>query len=184
MGLFSIFEPPDPELVVREHGPMVHRHLKRIFGPQADTDDAFQMVFIEVLRSLPSFRGQAKLSTWIRRITWNVAYQEMRSQYRRPKIVSFEDDGHGDDLDAESEAATHEALGHLYTGLENLDPKQRMAVVMHDIEGQTLKEISQALGRPLQTVASQLRAGRSQLCAWMRGDALVEIDNKHEEVSS
>lgn len=47
------FTRPTPEQVVREHGPMVHRHLKRIFGPQADVDDAFQNVFIEVLRSLP-----------------------------------------------------------------------------------------------------------------------------------
>ena len=38
---------------------------------------------------------------------------------------------------------------------------------MHDIEGLTLREISEAVGRPLQTIASQLRAGRKQLADWM-----------------
>ena len=79
----KVWSPQSPEEVVKEHGPMVYRQLKRIFGGHADVDDVYQMVFIEVLRSLPSFKGRAKLATWIRRITWNVAYQEMRGQYRR-----------------------------------------------------------------------------------------------------
>ncbi len=176
---FRAPSPDDLENVVREHGPQVFRHLKRIFGPQADVDDVFQMVFIEVLRSLPTFEGRSKLSTWIRRITWNVAYQEMRLQYRQPKTTSYDEwaveptDAENVDGvdDAEEVAARRQTMARLYACLETLDPKQRMPVVLHDIEGRTLKEISKSLGRPLQTVASQLHAGRAQLAAGMRGDS-------------
>jgi RNA polymerase sigma-70 factor (ECF subfamily) len=166
---------PTPEYVVREHGPMVHRHLQRIFGPRADVDDLFQNVFVEVLRSLPRFEGRSRLSTWIRRITWNVAYQEMRLRYRSPAAVVFDEErvAHGELRDVEAGVEGRDAMRRLYAGLERLEPKQRMAVVMHDIEGLTLKEIGRALGRPLQTVASQLHAGRARLSAWMRDDRPV-----------
>lgn len=171
MGMLSRWlGPPSPAEVVKTYGPSVHRHLQRIFGPGADIDDVYQMTFVEILRALPSFEGRSKLSTWIRRITWNVAYQEMRTTYRHRRCIPLdhapppcESDG-----DAETEAAQRQALGRLYRGLEELDPKQRMAVVMHDIEGRTLREISETLGRPLQTVASQLRAGRKRLAEGLK----------------
>ena len=65
-----------------------------------------------------------------------------------------------------------------------LDPRQRIAVVMHDIEGFTLKEISKTLGRPLQTVASQLHAGRTRLCAWVAGDPVLGARDREEAESS
>jgi RNA polymerase sigma-70 factor (ECF subfamily) len=176
----SFFAPPAPERVVREHGPMVYRQLKRIFGPASDVDDVFQMVFVEILRSLPSFQGRARLSTWIRRITWNVAYQEMRAQYRKPQATLFEETEGTGALDRHPEECVEarEAMRRLYAGLQMLDAKQRIAVVLHDIEGHTLKEISKALGRPLQTIASQLHAGRARLCAWMRDERRTRPDDQ------
>jgi RNA polymerase sigma-70 factor (ECF subfamily) len=174
---------PTPEEVVREHGPSVHRHLRRIFGPQADVDDVFQIVFVEVLRSLPSFKGRSKLSTWIRRITWNVAYQEMRMQYRAARSTVFDEEyvGASSRCEAEDSVARLQAMRRLYAGLETLDPKQRMAVLMHDVEGMTLKEIGKALGRPLQTVASQLHTGRRKLAAAMRGETEEQAARQPEE---
>ncbi len=169
MALIDRLRPrPSPEDVVRTHAPDVMRQLRRIFGPRADVDDVFQAVFVEVLRSLPRFRGDSQLKTWIHRITLNVAYQEMRYAYREREVRSFEDTAdllehtacEGNDI------KRSEDLGTLYLGLKHLDPKKRMAVVLHDIEGHTLKEVGKILGRPLQTVASQVRTGRSELARW------------------
>ena len=52
--------------------------------------------------------------------------------------------------------------------LAELDPRQRAAVVMHDLEGKTLQQVSRELGRPLQTVASQVYAGRERLARLLR----------------
>jgi RNA polymerase sigma-70 factor, ECF subfamily len=160
--LGALWQPPAPAAVVREHGPEVYRLLRRIFGPRADIDDTYQTVFVEVLRSLPSFAGRARLSAWIRRITWNVAYQEMRLRYREQCVTTL-DDHEPAGSDPQPSLQAREALRALHAALAELDPKQRLAVTMHDIEGCTLKEISEATGRPLPTVASQLAAGRARL---------------------
>lgn len=161
-----------PEEVVQEHGRHVARLLYRLFGPGADIDDVYQAVFVEVLRSLPAFRGHAKLSTWIHRIALNVAYQEMRMQYRE-RAVRCSDDPEPliadltDECDGYAQADSRRAL---YAGLASLDAKKRIVVLLHDVEGYTLKEIGEQLGRPLQTVASQVRTGRAQLAHFMAQD--------------
>lgn len=165
---WPFFQTPDPQRVVRDFGPQVYKHLKRIFGPAADVDDVYQTVFVEVLRSLPAFAGRSKLSTWIRRITWNVAFQEMRVHYRerawderlaREPLVSST---------PPHDAEHQQVVNELYEALFFLDPKCRLAVVLHDLEGQTLKEIAETLGKPLQTVASHLHNGRAQLVERLR----------------
>lgn len=164
-----LFGRSSPEEVVREHGPAVMKQLRRIFGPKADLDDVFQAVFVEVLRSLPRFRGESQLKTWIHRIALNVAYQEMRMTYRERGTFSALDDEAepAADIDLEAQIADQQALELLYRGLEELDPKKRIAIVLHDIEGLPLREIGERLGRPLQTVASQVKTGRAELALWM-----------------
>jgi RNA polymerase sigma factor (sigma-70 family) len=58
-----------------------------------------------------------------------------------------------------------DAMREVYDALARLDPRQRVVLVMYEVEGCTLKEIGEALGRPLQTVASQLKSGRARLAA-------------------
>jgi len=159
--LWHRLAPPSPEQVIRAHAAQVHSDLRRIFGPRADLDDVSQSVFVEILRALPRFEGRSRLKTWVRRITWNVAYQEMRLAYRLKRWESH------DEIEAvaprRDDPETRAELGRLYDALERLAPKQRVVVLLHDVEGQSLKEIGEALGRPLQTVASQLRVGRKSL---------------------
>jgi len=169
LGAILFFGAPAPETVVREYGPVVYRHLKRLFGPRADVDDMFQSVFVEILRSLPTFRGKSHIKTWIHRITLNIAYQEMRRKYYTPALDELDD---GAELEGDQTQATPAfhaspeqalAVRRLYIALAELDPKKRLAVVMHDVEGFKLREISDLLCIPLQTVASQLHAGRAEL---------------------
>jgi RNA polymerase sigma-70 factor, ECF subfamily len=174
MSILGLWPRPSADKVVHEHGAWVYRRLKRIFGPRADIDDAYQSVFVEVIRSLPSFSGRAQLSTWIRRITYNVAYQEMRLRYRRPEVLGLGESNLGS-VDLGVELEEREAVRRLYVALEELEPAQRLAVVLHDLEGLTLKEIANQTGRPLPTIASQLATGRARLAQAMKG-ASVDRD--------
>lgn len=170
--LWPFVAKPNPADVVHDYGPKVYRHLKRIFGPSADVEDVYQQVFVEILRALPSFRGAAKLGTWVRRITWNVAYQEMRVNYRNKEDVG--------PVDALASTSTEAHLEHRdvlrrwYALLGGLDPKLRVVATMYELEGMTLKEISEALGRPLPTVASQLNLARSAILAAMPADGRTQ----------
>lgn len=166
-----LFGARSADALVREHGPAVARLLRRVLGPRADIDDVFQAVFVEVVRSLPTFTGRAQLGTWIHRVTLNVAYQEMRSRYRERARL---DDGEGlDELasgaeDAEGAVLRAESIRRVYEGLETLDPRRRIAVILHDLEGRPLREVAELLDRPLQTVASQVKVGRAELARWFR----------------
>jgi RNA polymerase sigma-70 factor (ECF subfamily) len=153
----------DVDAVVREHGPAVWRLLKRVFGQHADIEDTFQQVMLELVRALPGFEGKSELTTWIHRIALNVAYQRMRRGYRGVEVDLDEAGAPAADVDVEREVQDQQAARELYEALEALPPKKRIAVVLHDVEGLTLKEISERLGIPLQTVASQLHTGRAQL---------------------
>ena len=178
----SLLPRADPASVVREHGPEVVRRLKRIFGPAADVDDVYQNVFVEVLRSLPSFAGRARLSTWIRRITYNVAYQEMRLHYRDGQKLPI-DEAPASALVApglERQLESREALRGFHAALAKLDIKQRVVVALHDVEGCTLKEIGETLGRPLPTVASQLAAGRAALAHALAAEPAVAARAREE----
>mgnify|MGYP001810943888 CR=1 FL=1 len=55
----------DPESLVRDYGPMVSSLCRRMIEDRERARDAAQEVWIEVLKSLPGFRGKARLSTWI-----------------------------------------------------------------------------------------------------------------------
>ena len=159
-----------PAEVVRQHGPAVLSRLRRLFGVHTDIDDTFQQVMLEVVRGLPAFAGRSELATWIHRITLNVAYQRMRRSYRTAGVVALDGvaEPQSDDEDAHSRLERAEAARLLHACLEMLSPKKRVAVVLHDLEGLTLKAIGEQLGAPLQTVASQLKAGRAELATHMR----------------
>ncbi|MDP2339874.1 MAG: RNA polymerase sigma factor [Deltaproteobacteria bacterium] len=161
---------PTPAEVVREHGPAVLSRLRRMFGVHAEIDDTFQQVMLEVVRGLPAFAGRSELSTWIHRITLNVAYQRMRRSYRAAGVVALDSvtEPQSDDADALTLLERAESARLLHACLEMLPPKRRVAVVLHDIEGLTLKAIGEHIGSPLQTVASQLKAGRAELAAHMQ----------------
>jgi RNA polymerase sigma-70 factor (ECF subfamily) len=173
MGLSALFLRPSPEQLVREHGPRVRALLRRMFGPSADIDDVFQNVFVEAVRSLPRFEGRARASTWIHRIALNVAYQEMRSQYGRANVIDRSADAeHVENatLNVFAEVERKQAAERVHAALAVLPPKQRIAVTLHYFEGMALREIADQLGLPLQTVASQVRAGRAKLA-----DVLAEL---------
>src|SRR6516225_5675417 len=57
----------------------VHGLLYRVLGPAGPHEDLIQETFLRVFRSLPQFRGDAQLSTWIGGIALNVAYGHMRA---------------------------------------------------------------------------------------------------------
>jgi RNA polymerase sigma-70 factor, ECF subfamily len=175
---------PRPEEILREHGPHVRGLLYRLFGPDGDVEDLFQDVFVEVLRALPTFAGRAKLSTWIHRVALNVAYQEMRrrSVRRRVDVVATAESAH---VAGDAHAERNQAAQRVHAALACLPPKQRLAVALHDLQGMTLREIADAAGLPLQTVATQVRAGRARLAqvlADLRDDA-EHVEREREEVA-
>jgi len=140
----------------------------RILGEEASAEDALQETLLNIYRGIANFRGDSKISTWISRITVNVCFGMLRKGKNR-QFVDIEDES-ACKLPAE---ATPETDPHVYTSRKELrtmvdetfrrmSEKQRQAVQMHDMEGNTIQEIARITRCPTGTVKSRLFYGRQE----------------------
>src|SRR5581483_8238996 len=127
----------------------VHATLYRVLGSNADMEDLVQEAFVEVFRSLKSFRGDAQLSTWIDRITARVAYAYLTRKRARPARLEAVPEIPAGDASAEQRALLREAARRLYEVLDRLDAKLRIAFSLHAIDGRPLEEVARAMDASL-----------------------------------
>lgn len=120
---------------------------------QEDAEDVSQDVFIEVFQSIHSFRGDAKIATWIYRIAVTKSLDELKKRNRKKRISSIGKLFHLDDVaqwigggkmpDADLE--TSENLAKINTILNQLPDNQRIAFTLSKIEGFENKEIAEIM---------------------------------------
>jgi RNA polymerase sigma-70 factor (ECF subfamily) len=137
----------------------VHATLYRILGSNSEIDDLVQEAFLEIFRSLHTFRGEALLSTWIDRLTVRVAYAYIGR--RRPEAVrlSVVPEAASHDASAESRAMAREAARRLYALLDRVEKKQRIAYTLHVIDGRSLDEVAQVMESTV--VVTRMRSWRA-----------------------
>jgi RNA polymerase sigma-70 factor (ECF subfamily) len=143
-----------------EHKARVHHILYRVLGSNRDVEDLIQETFLEVFRSLPRYRGDARLGTWISKICTRVAFAYLKK--RRPIAVELDEAGPlpeegpgSDDI-----AVAREATRRLYLVLSKLDPKYRIAFAMHVIDGRKMQEVAEMTDST--TVATKSRVWRAR----------------------
>jgi RNA polymerase sigma factor (sigma-70 family) len=159
------------EQIVRDHQTMVFSTLIRLTGSREQVDDLAQEVFLRLYRALPSFRGEALLSTYLYRIIANVAQDEWKRRRRddRP-LLSFSDraDDWEDRLqhpgpDAEQQFAERQFQYSVERQLQQLSPIERTILVLYHQEERSYEQIAQSLKLPIGTVRTHLHRGRKKL---------------------
>ena len=151
----------------REHYPNVAATLRRLGVPDPDVEDAAQEVFVEVFRYLSSFRGDARLSTWLFRLCISRAHQVRRRVRTREKLRHLL-------LLAPSQAAPEppglgepQARRKIERALSTLSDKLRDVFVLYELEDVPGKQISEILGCPEATVWRRLHEARRAFSAAM-----------------
>ncbi|MHB8419229.1 MAG: RNA polymerase sigma factor [Myxococcales bacterium] len=138
-------ETPTVEEVYRSHGADVARWAARLGGPRLEVADIVQEVFTRVHRHLGGYRGEAKLSTWLFRITQNV----VRRQRRRERWRSL---WRGEPAEAaaesspEGELAQRESRELIHRALDRLSERQRTALVLFELEELPGEEVAERMG--------------------------------------
>jgi RNA polymerase sigma-70 factor (ECF subfamily) len=138
----------------------------------SDLDDVVQEVFVQVFRSLKDFRGQAKFTTWLHRVTVNVVLMHRRSARSRPVLTDeVPEDLVADDAQTlpDEDAERRERMRAFQRLLGRLADKKRVVFVLHELEGMSPAEIADAVGAPVLTVRTRLFYARRELEA-MLGD--------------
>ena len=159
------------EQVVRDHQEMVFRTLLRLTGSREHLDDLAQDVFLRLYRALPSFRGEALLTTYLYRIAVNVAQDEWKRRRRdRDSHISLSDETSGweDRLahpgrNAEQQLEEREFTQSVEEQLQRLSHIERTILVLYHQEERTYEQIAYALGMPIGTVRTHLHRGRKKL---------------------
>lgn len=161
------------------HRDKVSRIVYRMIGPSPDVEDVVQDVFLNVFRSLPSFRGDSKFSTWLYRLATNVTRMHLRRGRSRPKFSDVDvPEAPSDDAppqvtpDLQVERA--ERVRALYRLLDELSEKKREVLVMHDLEGVPAKEIAEHLDIPVLTVRTRLFYARKDLYARLAAEPSLQ----------
>ncbi len=150
----------------------VHALLFRVVGSNAAIDDLLQDAFLEVFRSLPSFRGESSLRTWIDRCAVRAAYAHFRKNARAPVLESLQDPAaHGPS--AEERTALREAARRFYAELERLDVKQRIAFTLFAVEDRPLGEVAEIMQSSVVTAKLRVWRARRALEKRARRDPLL-----------
>jgi RNA polymerase sigma-70 factor, ECF subfamily len=150
------------ELVARYQDP-VYAMALRFVRSRGDAEDIAQEAFLRAYRGLDGFKGEARFSTWLYRITWNLCADWTR-RHRRPgrSPVSMDDvlevaDG---SVDLESGLLEAEEKRAVRKALDSLDEKYRSVVVLLYFQKLSYEEIAAILQCPLKTVETRLYRAR------------------------
>ena len=149
------------EALYREHHRRVYAIALRFARDPDRAEEIVQDAFVRVWRSLPSFNGNSKLSTWLHSIAVNAALDRVRSRARREARIDRE-------VDLERYArevgrAMPTADLDLERALASLPDGAREIVILHYIEGYPCAEVAERLGIAEGTVKSQLHRARRLL---------------------
>lgn len=149
------------ELVARYAG-QARRVARAALSDPDEADDAAQDGFLAALRHLGRFDPSRPFGPWLLRIVANAAADRRRRQRVRatePLAPQLAEHGPAPDKAADV-SALHAALRR---ALHDLPERQRMAVVLFDVEGYSHREIGEILGIPEGTVRSDVFHGRRTL---------------------
>jgi RNA polymerase sigma-70 factor (ECF subfamily) len=154
----------------RRHRGDVGRLVFRMLGPTADAEDVVQEVFLQVHRSLGEFRGQAKFTTWLHRVTVNVVLMVRRAARSRPVFAGepIADQEPDRGLLPDEGAARHARINAFRRLLDRLPEKKRTVFILHEIEGMPPSEIAEMVDAPVLTVRTRLFYARRELAEMMR----------------
>jgi RNA polymerase sigma-70 factor, ECF subfamily len=147
----------------------VRRWLLGILGPRADLDDATQDALIELARALPSFRGEAKLTTFAYRITIRVAYR----YFERRQHAQVDDRLPSQEADPEDRAMHRHALARIHRLMTRLHPNQRVVFALCALEGMTDIEAAEALELSPTAVRSRLHRARTEIARLVAHDEVL-----------
>ena len=161
--------------MVAEHRDRVFNLTYRMLGNRAEAEDVAQEVFIKVFKTIDTFREEAKLSTWLYKVTlntcsnrsstWRAATTASRTSWTRRSSRGRRP---GRDAPPSSPRPDH-ALERVQTqamlerAIAELDEDHRELVVLRDVEDLSIEEIREITGLPDGTIKSRLHRARLAL---------------------
>jgi RNA polymerase sigma-70 factor (ECF subfamily) len=169
--------PPSAEQIYYDYAPRVYRVARRMVRSHNDAEDVTQDVLLQVVRNLPSFRGESALPTWLHRVTVNaaLAHRRRRSALAGGRacdpLAAVLERSHGEApgrrwlLGPEAQMLDQEDRAVIERAVARLPEAYRRVFCLADVEGLPNQEVADALGLSLAAVKSRLHRARRLLRA-------------------
>ena len=160
------------EEIVKTYEKPVYNLALRYTGNPDDAFDVSQDVFLRVYRSIDTFKGQSKFSTWLYQIATNICIDHCRKASRKKEIsmTVTDDTGEETELDFADNSYTPEQVieqeelkEELNRCIGKLGDEHRLILTLRDIEGLSYQEIGTILQMEQGTVKSRLFRAREKL---------------------
>lgn len=136
-----------------------------ILGDAEDVKDAVQETFLRLYRFLGRYDDTKDFHAWLARIAVNVCRDALRR--RKHRFDPLEVDVESGAASADDELVRRGELALLRRAVDALPPKERMAVILRDVEGMRTEEVASILGSRVSTVRVQLSRARAKLKSWI-----------------
>jgi len=150
--------------LVEQYRDNVYRLAYRMCGNAYDADEAAQEAFVAAWRALPNFRGDAKFSTWLYRLTTNAAIDVMRREKRHKTVGDGEMVDLADDADSPQETVERtEQQEAVQKALATLSEEYREVLLLRYMEELDYAEIAEVLQLPSGTVKSRINRAKAAL---------------------
>ena len=162
---------PAFEELVSAYEKKIYNYCLRMTNSKEDAEDLTQEVFIKVYKSMKSFKGNCRLSTWVYRIAHNICIDRHRkiNATRIPPTQAI-DRENGQEMELasadpspEEKVVTKEQQAFLVECINGLKPEYRSVIILRDIQHYSYEEIAGILDMPLGTVKSHISRARTAL---------------------
>jgi RNA polymerase sigma-70 factor (ECF subfamily) len=168
------------EILVRAHQQRVFAVVGGILRVRADVEDVAQQVFMKAYFSLPRFDQRAAFSTWLYKIAVNECWDYLRK--KKVRRLVYESDLSEEQVRQFTSSSEHSATAERYDPtsrrvelrqlverlLSELDERDRLMLLLKEVEGFSVEEISGILGLNVNTVKVRLFRARARLTAIYR----------------
>jgi RNA polymerase sigma-70 factor (ECF subfamily) len=163
-------DPRAPRAAWQRLAPMVHRMLRRAFGPSREIDDLAQDVFLLLFQRVSTLREPQALRAFVIGITAHTIRRELR-RMRLARWLTFGDTPPTEDRDVDYDS--REAVRNLYAILDRLGPDERTVFTLRFLEGLEVVEVAAALGMSLTTTKRRLAHARDRVVFHARRDVTL-----------
>jgi RNA polymerase sigma-70 factor, ECF subfamily len=146
---------------LRESSSLAFRVAYGVLRHRENAEDVAQEAFVRAHRSIAQLRDRESFRAWLVRTTWRLAIDRIRTDKRRAiREMAVQSEP---DASAEQLASAQERARRLWTAIDELPEKLRIAIVLASIEGHDVGEVGRLLDIPEGTVKSRLFLARKQL---------------------
>lgn len=147
--------------IIAENKNLIYKIVNSYYTDSNEQEDVIQEIIFQIIKSYENFDHKVKITTWLYRVAFNITISQYRKQKTRKKhvvempskVVAI-----GEDVTNEYD----ERIKQLRAFIQEFDPLNKAIVIMY-LDGNSHKEISEAMGISLSNVGTKISRIKTQL---------------------